>query len=158
MMLMIPRRHFLLACTALAAAPLLARAQADPQRQTLLREITGGPLPSAGRVLVDTPPLADNGHSVPLRVVVDSPMTASERVQRITILAERNPRPIVASYSLGPMCARAELSTRIRLADIQEVIAVAGLSDGSWWMGGTRVIVTELACLEDNAVNPGGTQ
>lgn len=150
MMLMTPRRRFLLACTALAAAPLIARAQGDPKRLALLREITGGPLPQAGRVLVDTPLLADNGHSVPLRVVVDSPMTAAERVQRITILAERNPRPIVASYVLGPLCARPEISTRIRLADIQEVIAVAQLSNGSWWMGGTRVIVTELACIEDN--------
>lgn len=144
------RRRFLLAATALAAAPLLAHAQADPRRLALLREITGGPLPAAGRVLVDTPPLADNGHSVPLRIAVDSPMSATDRVQRIVILAERNPRPVVASYVLGSLCARAEISTRIRLADIQEVLALARMADGGWWMGGTRVIVTELACLEDN--------
>jgi sulfur-oxidizing protein SoxY len=143
------RRRFLLAATALAAAPLLAHAQADPKRLALLRGITGGPLPVAGRVLVDTPPLADNGHSVPVRIAVDSPMTATDRVRQIVILAERNPRPVVASYALGALCARAELSTRIRLADIQEVVALAQMADGGWWMGGTRVIVTELACLED---------
>ncbi|MCE3000919.1 MAG: thiosulfate oxidation carrier protein SoxY [Betaproteobacteria bacterium] len=146
---MLHRRRFLLAATTLAAAPLLAHAQSDPRRLALLREITGGPLPAAGRVLVDTPPLADNGHSVPVRIAVESPMSAADRVQQIVILAERNPRPVVARYALGPLCARAEISTRIRLADIQEVVALARMSDGGWWMGATRVIVTELACLED---------
>jgi len=55
---------------------------------------------------------------------------------------------LVATYFLGPHSGRAEISTRIRLADIQEVVAAAELSDGSWWMGGAHVIVTELACLE----------
>ena len=114
----------------------------------MLREVTGGEVPSMGRVLVDTPPLADNGHSVALRIVVDSPMTAADHVRRITVLAERNPRPVVASYLLGPWSGRAEIATRIRLADIQDVLAVAQLSDGTWWMGGAHVVVTELACLE----------
>ena len=126
----------------------LAQAQQNQQRLALLREVTGGEVPSMGRVLVDTPPLADNGHSVALRIVVDSPMTAADHVRRITVLAERNPRPVVASYLLGPWSGRAEIATRIRLADIQDVLAVAQLSDGTWWMGGAHVVVTELACLE----------
>lgn len=142
------RRHFLITCSALALAPALAHAQQNPQRETLLRELSGGAPVRIGRVAVDTPPLADNGHSVPLRVVVDSPMTATDHVRRITVLAERNPRPLVASYVLGPHSGRAEIATRIRLADIQDVVAVAELSDGSWWMGSAHVIVTELACLE----------
>jgi sulfur-oxidizing protein SoxY len=85
---------------------------------------------------------------VPLRIAVESPMTAADHVRRITILAERNPRPVVASYALGPHSGRAEIVTRIRVADIQDVIAVAELSDGSFWMGSAHVIVTELACLE----------
>jgi sulfur-oxidizing protein SoxY len=145
------RRRFLLTCTALALSPALApfaHAQHNPQREGLLREITGGAAVRSGRVVVDTPPLADNGHSVAVRIVVDSPMTAADHVRRITILAERNPRPVVASFTLGPHSGRAEVATRIRLADIQDVLAVAQLSDGSFWMGGAHVIVTELACLE----------
>ena len=142
------RRRFLVSCSALALAPALACAQQNPQRDALLRDVTrGGPL-RIGRVVVDTPTLADNGHSVPLRIAVDSPMTAADHVRRITILAERNPRPLVASYALGPHCGRAEIVTRIRVADSQEVIAVAELSDGSFWMGSAHIIVTELACLE----------
>lgn len=142
------RRRFLVSCSALALAPALARAQQNPQRESLLREVTRGAPLRIGRVVVDTPTLADNGHSVPLRIAVDSPMTAADHVRRITILAERNPRPLVASYVLGPHSGRAEIVTRIRVADIQDVIAVAELSDGSFWMGSAHVIVTELACLE----------
>jgi sulfur-oxidizing protein SoxY len=145
------RRRFLLTSTALAGGLLCARlaaAQENPQRAALLRELTGGAPVNAGKVTVDTPPLADNGHSVPLRVLVDSPMTADQHVRRITLLAERNPRPVVASFMLGPHSGRAEVATRIRLADIQDVLALAQLSDGSWWMGGAHVVVTELACLE----------
>ncbi|MEY4598133.1 MAG: hypothetical protein RLZZ445_930 [Pseudomonadota bacterium] len=142
------RRRFLVSCSALALAPALALAQQNPQREALLREVTRGAALRIGRVLVDTPTLADNGHSVPLRIAVDSPMTAADHVRRITILAERNPRPVVASYALGPYSGRGEIVTRIRVADIQDIIAVAELSDGSFWMGSAHVIVTELACLE----------
>ncbi|MBS1218020.1 MAG: sulfur oxidation protein SoxY [Proteobacteria bacterium] len=145
------RRRFLLSCTALAGTALIAKstfAQDDSQRTALLREVTGSAPVNVGRVTVDTPPLADNGHSVPVRVLVDSPMTTDSHVRRITLLAERNPRPVVASFMLGPHSGRAEIATRIRLADIQEVLALAQFSDGSWWMGGAKVVVTELACLE----------
>lgn len=142
------RRRFLISCSALAFAPALGHAQQNPQREALLRELTRGAPVRIGRVVVDTPTLADNGHSVPLRIAVDSPMTAADHVRRITILAERNPRPVVASYSLGPHSGRAEIVTRIRVADIQDVVAVAEFSDGSFWMGSAHVIVTELACLE----------
>lgn len=142
------RRRFLISCSALAIAPGLSHAQLHPQREALLRDVSRGAPVRIGRVVVDTPTLADNGHSVPLRITVESPMTAADHVRRITILAERNPRPVVASYTLGPHSGRAEIVTRIRVADIQDVIAVAEVSDGSFWMGSAHVIVTELACLE----------
>ncbi len=151
---MADRRRFLISLTALAGtaalpAPALAQTPA-PQRASLLRQVSGGATVQNGRVVFDTPPLADNGHSVPVRIAVESPMTAADHVRRIVIIAERNPRPIVASFMLGPHSGRAEISTRIRLADIQEVLAVAEMSDGSYWMGGAEVVVTELACLEGN--------
>ena len=147
------RRRFLISLTALAgAASLPGGVQAQtpaPGRAALLQQITGGAAVRAGRVILDTPVLADNGHSVPVRVAVDSPMTEADHVRRIVILAERNPRPIVATYTLGPHAGRAEVATRIRLADIQEVLAIAQMSDGSYWMGGAKVVVTELACLDE---------
>ena len=147
---MATRRCFLFTLSALAGVTLTGgvRAQVPAERESLLRQLTGGAAVRSGRVTFDTPELADNGHAVPVRISIDSPMTAADHVRSITVIAERNPRPIVATFTLSPHSGRAQVVTRIRLADNQEVLALAQMSDGSYWLGGARVIVTELACLE----------
>src|SRR6478735_2742812 len=98
---MLNRRKFLVWCSGLwAMATGLAHAQADPLAP-LVREITGGAVLSAGKVVIDTPRLADNGHSVPMKVSVDHPMTAANHVSSITLLSPRNPRPLIAKFTLG---------------------------------------------------------
>jgi len=124
-----------------------ARAQSDPFA-SLVRQVTGGAPVRPGRVTVDTPRLADNGHSVPLSVSVESPMTATDYVRSVTLLSERNPRPIMATFHLGPQAGRAEVATRVRLNGTQRVLAVAQFSDGSYWSGSAEVEVTESACLD----------
>lgn len=145
------RRRFIAALAGLAAVPLLplraARAQADPFA-ALLKQVTGGATVRPGRVKVDTPRLADNGHSVPLTVSVESPMTAADHVRSITLLSERNPRPLMATFYLGPKAGRAEVATRVRLNGTQRVLAIAQVSDGSYWSGTAEVEVTESACLD----------
>ena len=145
------RRRFVALLASLAAASLLpsraARAQADPFA-ALLKQVTGGATVRLGRVTVDTPRLADNGHSVPLTVSVESPMTAADHVRSITLLSERNPRPLMATFHLGPKAGRAEVTTRVRLNGTQRVLAVAHLADGSYWSGTAEVEVTESACLD----------
>ncbi len=145
------RRRFLSVLAGLAAVPLLpvraARAQPDPFA-SLIQQLTGGAPVRPGRVTVDTPRLADNGHSVPLKVSVESPMTAADHVRSVTLLSERNPRPVVATFHLGPKAGRAEVATRVRLNGTQRVLAVAQLSDGSFWSGSAEVEVTESACLD----------
>ena len=145
------RRRFVALLAALAALPLLpfraARAQADPFA-ALLKQVTGGAIVRPGRVTVDTPRLADNGHSVPLTVSVESPLTAADHVRSITLLSERNPRPIMATFYLGPKTGRAEVTTRVRLNGTQRLLAVVHLSDGSYWSGTAEVEVTESACLD----------
>lgn len=145
------RRRIIALLAGLAAAPLLpvrpARAQADAFAK-LLDQVTGGATVRPGRVKVDTPRLADNGHSVPLTLSVDSPMTAADHVRSITLLSERNPRPLMATFYLGPKAGRAQVATRVRLNGTQRVLAVAHLSDGSYWSGTAEVEVTESACLD----------
>jgi len=145
------RRRFISVLAGLAAALLLparaARAQLDPFAP-LLRKLTGGAPVRPGRVTVDTPRLADNGHSVPFKVSVQSPMTAADHVRSITLLSERNPRPLMATFHLGPKAGRAEVITRVRLNGTQRVLVVAQLSDGSFWSGSAEVEVTESACLD----------
>ena len=145
------RRHFLSLIAGTAAAALGAResraAAADPLAP-LVAKLTGGAPVRAGRVRLEMPRLADNGHSVPLRIAVQSPMTAADHVRSITLLSGRNPRPLMATFHLGPRAGRPEVATRVRLNGTQHVLAVAQLSDGSFWSGGAEVEVTESACLD----------
>ncbi len=145
------RRRFL---GAAAAGVLVARAgvsQAQLTVQSLepvIAKVTGGAVVREGRVMLELPRLADNGHAVPLRITVESAMTEREFVRSIHILSERNPRPLIAAFHLNPHCARAEVSTRVRLNGSQNVLVLAALSDGSWWSGSAQVEVTETACLD----------
>ena len=145
------RRRLLSMLAGIAALPFLragnAHAQTDPFASLSL-QVTGGAPVRRGRVAVDTPRLADNGHSVSLKVSVESPMTAVDYVRTITLLSERNPRPVIATFHLGPKAGRAEVSTRVRLNGTQRVLAIAQLSDGSHWSGEAEVVVTESACLD----------
>jgi sulfur-oxidizing protein SoxY len=105
-----------------------------------------------GRVKLDLPPLIDNGNSVPLAVAVESPMTAADHVRAIHVFTEKNPQPNVVSAHLGPRAGRARLATRIRLADTGTVIAIAQMSDGSFWSDSAEVVVTLSACLEEGLI------
>ena len=41
------------------------------------------------------------------------------------------------------------MSTRIRLAGTQRLMAIAEMSDGTYWSDSQEVIVTLAACLEE---------
>ncbi len=145
------RRHVLVGLLGCLLVPLGTARAADalPEKLVpLIREATGGALPQAGRVALSLPTLAESGHSVRLRVRVESPMTPQAHVKRIHIFSEKNPRPLIARFSLGPRAGRAEVHTRIRLAGTQQVVAVAVMNDGTAWMASAEVVVTAAACVE----------
>ena len=121
------------------AAPLRAQApSANLDWAQLYGPFTGGSTPTPERVRVVTPRLADNGLSVPLSVRVDSPMSARDHLRRVVLLSNRNPRPVIAEFELGPWSAKAELATRVRLNGSQAVMALVQTSDGRWWRGAAR--------------------
>jgi len=99
-----------------------------------------------GRVNLRLPPIAEDGNVVPLTVSVDSPMSDSDYVKKIHILAEENPWPRVCSFTLGPQNGKAEVSTRIRLAKDQTVVAVAEMSDGSAYRTAVAIKVSVGGC------------
>jgi sulfur-oxidizing protein SoxY len=101
-------------------------------------------------VKLELPVLADNGNSVPLKVTVESPMTEADHVRAIHLLSDRNPERNMARFQLGPRSGRAEIVTRVRLAGSQRVIALAELSDGSYWMDAAEIIVTLSACIDES--------
>ena len=100
-----------------------------------------------GRVTLELPPIAENGHSVPLKVEVDSPMTETDYVKQIAILSPRNPLPLIGQFHLTPQSGRALVSTRIRMSGTQAIQAVAEMSDGSLWSGSMETVVTLAACV-----------
>jgi len=141
------RRVFLVAAGALAFGVAGREARAADMQGAMLK-VLGDARPREGRITLDVPPLVENGNTVPLTVRVESPMTEADHVRAIHVFNEKNPQPNVASFYLGPRAGRAAVSTRIRLADSQSVVALCQMSDGSWWSGSTHVIVTLAACTE----------
>ena len=149
------RRAILQATGALAGSGMLAllplrTARATPEMmQEAVRATIGEAPVQKGRVKLDLPPLVENGNSVPCTVTVESPMTAADYVKAIHIFNEKNPQPDVISVKLGPRAGQAKFSTRIRLADTQNITAIAEMSDGTCWSDDIYVIVTLAACVEE---------
>lgn len=134
------------ACLLLRPAVLLAE---DRDLNALVKAYAGDATPHEGRVKLDIAKLVDNGNSVPVVVSVDSPMTADDHVTGIALFNEKNPQHEVAEFTLGPHNGRARVSTRIRLAMGQKLVAVAKMRDGSCWTHTVEVIVTLAACLDE---------
>jgi len=122
-------------------------ARAEPA--SLADSITGGAPVQTGRVHLDLPLLIENGNAVPMKVTVDSPMTAEDHVRVIHLISEKNPVRHMASFRLGPRSGRAEIQSRIRLAGSQRVMALAQMSDGSYWADVRSTVVTLSACIDD---------
>jgi sulfur-oxidizing protein SoxY len=148
------RRAFLAASGAAAAnAALPATAQRFQPAQDitpLIAKLAGGAQAQRRGVEIELPRIAENGNSVPLRVRVASPMTAADHVTAIHLLAERNPRPHVATFHMGPHSGRAEVTTRVRLAGTQTVTVLAELSGKRFLIGQAEVLVTSAACLDES--------
>lgn len=130
--------------TACALAPGAALATPETARKLLADLVRAAP--KAGKVKIEAPEIAENGNSVPISVSVDSPMNPTDYVRAIHIIADRNPQPGVASFLLTPANGRAEVHLRMRMAESQNVIVVAELSDGSAWTATREVKVTIGGC------------
>lgn len=130
---------------------VLAQQIGFDQQRTLADMLQGlvGAKPAREQgVTLTVPALADNGTLVPVTVQVISPMSEADHVSHIYLLSSRNPVMQVAAFSLGPWSGRAEVSTRVRLAGSQQLLALAHLSGGEFLYAVAEVIVTESACLD----------
>lgn len=114
-----------------------------------IQSVTGGAAVRAGKVKLDIPPLVENGNTVPMTVSVAHPMAPEDHVRSIHIFNEKNPQPNIGNFHFTPHNGRAQVSTRIRLADSQKIMAIAKLSDGSFWSASIDVVVTLAACTEE---------
>ncbi len=116
---------------------------------TAIRNIVGTAPVRTGKVKLDIPPLVENGNTVPMTVSVESPTKSDDYVKSIHVFNEKNPQPNIGNFYLGPRAGRAQIATRIRLADSQKITAIAQLSDGSFWSATADVVVTLAACTDE---------
>ena len=111
-----------------------------------ISEFGGGAAVETGKITLTAPEIAENGNSVPISVVVDSAMTENDYVESVMILAEGNPSPDVATFHFTPASGKALGTTRMRLAQTQNVVAIAKMSDGTLYKDIREVKVTIGGC------------
>ena len=145
---MFNRRKALAAGAGLAGTVLLGApaVQAKNDADEAIKKFTGGKAPTEGKVKLDLPEIAENGNTVPMTVTVESPMTEASHVTDVLVVANENPRSGVVTFHFSPASGVAEANTRIRLAATQDVIAVAKMNDGTFFMASKQVKVTIGGC------------
>jgi sulfur-oxidizing protein SoxY len=148
MKLIFNRREALAAGAGVAGAVLLGApaARAKNDSDEAIKKFTGGKTPAEGKVKLDMPEIAENGNTVPMTVTVESPMTEASHVTDVLVVANENPRSGVVTFHFSPASGVAEANTRIRLAATQDVIAVAKMNDGSFFLASKQVKVTIGGC------------
>jgi sulfur-oxidizing protein SoxY len=93
-------------------------------------------------VMVTAPDVAESGDVVPVSVATDL-----ANVESITLVADNNPVPLVATYRLAPE-VEGFVATRIKLAQSCNVVALVK-SDGKLHMAGKAVQVVMGGCGAD---------
>jgi sulfur-oxidizing protein SoxY len=145
------RRQLCLAGAAGSAASAFAvpAARADDDTvdaATLIKGLTGKTPIESDRLHLTMPRTFPTGYTVPLAVEVDSPMTETDHVRYVRVVAPRNPLIEVATFHFLAQRSLPKVSTRIRLAKPQFVLAFAELNDGSLLMAKTWVEVATDGC------------
>lgn len=144
------RRRVLSASAALAVTAffgLSGRAFATMEEvEAAIETFTGGADTPDGGLTLNTPEIAENGNSVPVAVSVDSAMTEDDYVESVMVLGSGNPNPEVVTFNFSRASGVAKASTRMRLSQTQDVVAVAKMGDGSFRRVSNHVKVTIGGC------------
>lgn len=127
--------------------PRTALARGAWERSQRALALLDGAEPVTDGIVLDLPAVAEDGSTVPLLVRVDSPMAEDDYVAEVHLLSTRNPNPEIASFRLTPLAGRAEIATRIRLNETQDVVALARTSSGEWRAAAREVRVAVSGCL-----------
>lgn len=122
------------------------RVRADDEVLDLVERMTGRTATESNQLRLLMPTEFSTGYTVPMDIQVDSPMTETDHVKSIRVFAPENPFIEVAQFHFSPRRSLARISTRIRLAAPQHVVALAEMSDGSLLMAKVWVSVATNGC------------
>jgi sulfur-oxidizing protein SoxY len=100
----------------------------------------------AGGITLDVPSIAENGLVVPVTIDVASPMSEADHITNVYLFADGNPNPLVAKFGFTAASGKASASTRIRLAQTQNVVVLAEASTGALRSVSAEVKVTIGGC------------
>jgi sulfur-oxidizing protein SoxY len=143
------RELFLASAAGFANAAIVSPAKASDEideAAELIKRLTGKTATASDRLHLVMPRTFPNGYTVPLNVDIDSPMTENDYVRYVRVVAPRNPLIEVATFHFVPQLSQPRVSTRIRLAEPQDVLAFAELNDGTLVMTKTWVDVATNGC------------
>ena len=87
-----------------------------------------------GRIVLDTPERAQQAAYAPVTITTDPKRARLDPITKVTLLLERNPAPVVAEVELAPEIGLADLSTRVRVNENQNMRVVAETASGKLYM------------------------
>ena len=105
----------------------------------LAGDVLGDVVPAEGADLfaVDAPYRAHDAAIVPLRITQDA--GSDQRIDKLTIVVDENPSPVVAEFEFGPNMGHIDLETRVRVDMYSNIRVIAETADGGHFMNGRFV-------------------
>ena len=136
---MLRRRFITFACSSLAASVTgnsLGFASTADRKNILPTSVN---TTHNSDIVILAPEIIGDGNTVPITIVAPDAVLVS-------LFAEDNPVPDVATFKFGPLCPSGKVTTRIRLAKTQKVKALAQLNDGTFVSTQATIKVTIGGC------------
>ena len=113
------------------------------------REIADG----AGKITLDAPYRAEDASTVPLTIRL--PAEFAKDVKALTLVIDKNPSPVVATFTYGDAAGTGErvLATRVRIDQYSDVRAIAETADGKIFMT-TKFVKASGGCSAPAGKDP----
>jgi sulfur-oxidizing protein SoxY len=147
----ITRRKFLQGAAAYGAAACLfisnsalakwpSKLFAAEKKKELIKELFGDAnIEESTQINIKAPEIAENGAVVPISVKSDLP-----KVESVSVLVDKNPRPLAAQFVMQPV-NNSVISTRLKLAETSSVTAIVK-SNGHLYSSTKMIKVTIGGC------------
>jgi len=110
------------------------------KKKDLIKELFGDAnIEDSEQVNIKAPEIAENGAVVPVTVQANFP-----KVESVSILVDKNPRPLAAQFVMRP-ANNSKISTRLKLAETSSVTAIVK-ADGKLYSSTKQIKVTIGGC------------